>query len=151
MDEILDMCQHCTLVAQKAKCMLLHSKGNVVSRWREVILFSHETPPEFSAQETHGLVRVWLFSLEKRGLQGDIPAFQSLKGVYNRAGDGLFMRLSADKTSGNGFKLKLGRFRIDARKKFFTRRWNRFHREAVDTPSLEIFKLGLVRVLSNLM
>lgn len=66
---------------------------------------------------------MWLFSLEKRGLQGDlIAAFQSLRGVYNRAEDGLFIRDRTDRTSGNGFTLKLGRFRLDARKKFFTRK-----------------------------
>lgn len=38
-DEILDMCQHCMLAAQKRKCILLYINGSVASRWREVILF----------------------------------------------------------------------------------------------------------------
>ncbi|KFR14083.1 hypothetical protein N306_07893, partial [Opisthocomus hoazin] len=55
----------------------------------------------------------------------------------------------------NGSKLKKGRFRLDIRKKFFTMRvvkhWNRVPREAVDAPSLEMFKARLDGALSNLV
>ncbi|KFQ96936.1 hypothetical protein Y956_09121, partial [Nipponia nippon] len=55
----------------------------------------------------------------------------------------------------DGFKLKKGRFRLDIRKKFFTmgvvRHWSRLPREAVDAPSLEVFKARLDRALSNLV
>ncbi|KFQ38654.1 hypothetical protein N332_06232, partial [Mesitornis unicolor] len=55
----------------------------------------------------------------------------------------------------NGFKLEEGRFRLDIRKKFFTVRmvehWNRLPREAVDVPSLEVFKARLDRALGNLV
>ncbi|KGL98832.1 hypothetical protein N301_02738, partial [Charadrius vociferus] len=55
----------------------------------------------------------------------------------------------------NGSKLKEGRFRLDIRKKFFTlrvmRHWNRLPREAVDAPSLGVFKARLDGVLSNLV
>ncbi|KFV48759.1 hypothetical protein N341_00329, partial [Tyto alba] len=54
----------------------------------------------------------------------------------------------------NGFKLKEDRFRLVIRKKFFTMRvvkhWNRLPREAVDAPSLEVFKVRLDGALSNL-
>ncbi|KFP48114.1 hypothetical protein N323_07321, partial [Cathartes aura] len=55
----------------------------------------------------------------------------------------------------SGFKLKEGRFRLDIRNKFFTmrvvRHWNRLPREAVDAPSLEVFKARLDGALSNLV
>ncbi|KFW07013.1 hypothetical protein N326_08101, partial [Eurypyga helias] len=55
----------------------------------------------------------------------------------------------------NRFKLKVGRFRLDIRKKFFTERvvrhWHRLPREVVDAPSLEVFKARLHEALSNLV
>ncbi|KFQ31993.1 hypothetical protein N332_06616, partial [Mesitornis unicolor] len=55
----------------------------------------------------------------------------------------------------NGFKLEEGRFRLDIRKQFFTvrvvRHWHRLPREAVDAPSLEVFKARLDRALGNLV
>ncbi|KFQ21960.1 hypothetical protein N332_10525, partial [Mesitornis unicolor] len=54
----------------------------------------------------------------------------------------------------NGFKLEEGRFRLDIRKKFFTvrvlRHWHRLPREAVDAPSLAVFKARLDGALGNL-
>ena len=56
---------------------------------------------------------------------------------------------------GNGFKLEEGKFRLDIRKKFFTvrvvRHWNRLPSEAVNAPTLEVFKARLDGALSNLV
>ncbi|KGL90228.1 hypothetical protein N301_00179, partial [Charadrius vociferus] len=97
-----------------------------------------------------------LFSLEKRRLRGNlIAAFQCLKRAYRRAGEGLFTRACSDRTTGNGFKLEEGRFRLNIRKKFFTlrvvRHWHRLPREVVEFPSLEVFKARLDMSLGNLV
>jgi len=97
-----------------------------------------------------------LFSLEKRRLQGDlIAAFQYLKWAYRKDGENIFSRAYCDRTGSNGFKLRESRFRLDIRKTFFTMRvvkhWNRLPREVVEDPSLEIFKAGLHRAVSNLV
>ncbi|KFR08225.1 hypothetical protein Y956_10920, partial [Nipponia nippon] len=55
----------------------------------------------------------------------------------------------------NGFKLKEGRLSLDIRKEFFSvrvvRHWSRLPREAVDAPSLAVFKARLDGALSNLV
>jgi len=97
-----------------------------------------------------------LFSLEKRRLWSDlIAAFQYLKGAYKQEGSQLFSRVDSDRTKGNSFKLKEGRFMLDVRGKFFTKRlvrcWNRLPREVVDAPSLDVFKARLDGALGSLV
>ena len=65
------------------------------------------------------------------------------------------MRVGSDKTRGDSFKLRQGRFRLDIRRKFFTQRvvrlWNRLPKEVVDAPSLEAFKARLDEALGILV
>ena len=98
-----------------------------------------------------------LFSLEKRSFQGDlIVAFQYLKGVYKQEGERLFTRVDSDRTRGNGFQLRQGKFRLDIRRKGCdTQRvvthWNRLPKEVVDAPSLQAFKARLDVALGSLV
>jgi len=82
-------------------------------------------------------------------------AFQCLKGACKKDGDRLFSTACCDRTRGNGFKQKEGRFRLDIRKKLFTVRvvthWNRLPREVVDAPCLETFTVRWDGAQSNLI
>jgi len=75
--------------------------------------------------------------------------------AYKKDGEGLLTRAWSDRTRGNGFKVKKGRFRLGIRKKFFTVRvvkhWHRLPREAVAATSLTVFKARLDGALSNLV
>jgi len=99
----------------------------------------------FSCEERLG--ELGLFSLEKRRLQEDlIAAFQYLKDAYKRAGEGLFTKACSDRTRGNGFKQKEGRYRLNTRKKFLTimvvRHWTRLPRDAASAPHWKCSRPG---------
>ena len=97
-----------------------------------------------------------LFSLEKRRMQGHfIAAFQYLKRACKHEGYQVFTWVGSDRRRGNDFEIKVRRFRLDVRGKFFIGRvvrcWNRLPRMVVDALSLEVFKTRLDGALGSLV
>ena len=61
-----------------------------------------------------------LFSLENRRLMGRLNSGLSvIKGGYKKERDRFFGRVYCDRSRGNGFKLKGGRFTLDISQRFF--------------------------------
>jgi len=99
---------------------------------------------------------VGLFSLKKITLRGDlVSACKYLKGGCQEDGAKIFSVVPSNRTRRRGHKLKHKKFQLNMRKNFFPLRvmehWNRLPREVVDSPSLEIFKTRLDKVLCSLL
>ena len=101
------------------------------------------------------LERLNLYSLEKRRLRGQlIETFKMLKGVNNIDYRHLFT-FSNNQTRSNGWKLELKRFNTSQCGNFFTYKiapiWNRLPAEAVNSASVEQFKIELDKVIDTLI
>jgi len=97
------------------------------------------------------LMELGLFSLKKRRLRGDlINTYKYLKGGCQEDEDRLFSVVPS-----NGHEPKRRKFQLNMRQNFFTLRVmehrNRLPREVVESPSLEIFKTRLDKVLCSLL
>jgi len=146
-DQKLNVTQRCALRAQKASRVLGCIPSSMASRARE------GTPPgvlhpalEPPAQDRAGAVGAG---------PEEAPAMTREKAPGRlQSSCQCLTRAWSDRTRGDGFKLKQGRFRLGISKKFFTlrvvRHWLRLPREAVAAPSLAAFKARLDGALSNL-
>jgi len=97
-----------------------------------------------------------LFNLRKRRLRGDlVNAYQYLKRGCQEEGARLFPVVPSNRTRENRHNLKHRKFHLNMRKIFttltVTEHWNGLFRGVVESPSLEIFKTRLDKVLCSLL
>jgi len=98
-----------------------------------------------------------LFNLGKKRLKGElINVYKYLKGGGRQMGEArLFSVVCSDSARSNDLKLEHRKFHTNTWKNFFTVRvkehWNRVPREAVESPSMEIFKTCLDACLGDLL
>lgn len=91
-----------------------------------------------------------------RSLREDlISLYNSFKGDCSHVGVNLFSQATRDRMRGSGLKLQLERFRWDIWKNCFAQKvvshWNGLPRDAVQSPSWEVFKKQVDVALSAMV
>ncbi|KAJ7405755.1 rna-directed dna polymerase from mobile element jockey-like [Willisornis vidua] len=142
-DRTLNMSQQCTQVAKKFWVSQFRKDIEVLEQvqrraTRLVKGLEHKSYKE-------QLRELDFVSLEKRSLRGDLIAlFNYLKGVCSQVMICLFSQATSNRKRGHSLKLHPRSFRLDIRKKFFTKRvighWNVLLRELLQSLSMGVFK-----------
>ena len=152
MDEKMDMSQPCVLATWKANTILDYIERGVASREQNSAIVrphleycihvwgpQNKKDSELLEQVQRAVTKMIkrlehlsceerlrelvLFSLEKRKLWGDLTAtFQYLKGAFKQEGDRVFTQVDCNRRRRSSFKLKLGKIRLDVRRKLFMQR-----------------------------
>lgn len=96
-----------------------------------------------------------LFSLDQRRLRGNVLAvFSYLKEVKEKTSR-LHLEETSERTRNNGHRLQQDKCSLELRKKILSERmfqhWNRVYRDLVKSPSLDILKTQLDRVVDNMI
>ena len=98
---------------------------------------------------------LWQTRCPVLALPSPINTYKYLQGGCWEDGARLCSVVPSDRTRGNGHKQKQRKFQLNTRKNFFplrvTEPWPRLPREAVESPSLEIFQPRLDAVLCSLL
>uniref|UniRef100_A0A674KBD5 Reverse transcriptase domain-containing protein n=1 Tax=Terrapene triunguis TaxID=2587831 RepID=A0A674KBD5_9SAUR len=102
------------------------------------------------------LKELGLFSLTKRRLRGDrIALFKYIRGINTKEGEELFQLSTNVDTRTNGYKLAMGKFRLEIRQHFLTIRgvkfWNSLPRETVGAKDPSGFKIRLDKFMEGMV
>ena len=96
---------------------------------------------------------LWLSTLERRGLIGNVIALYNFLKRGSGEGGAVLFSLAPNDRRENGIKLCQGR--LDRREQFcimrVVRHWNRLPREVVNVPCLSVFKNHLDNALNNML
>ncbi|CAM4671246.1 unnamed protein product [Caretta caretta] len=102
------------------------------------------------------LKELGLFSLTKRRLRGDMIALcKYIRGINTGEGEELFKLSTSVDTRTNGYKLVIGKLRLEIRRRFLTIRgvkfWSSLPREAVGAKDLSGFKIKLDKFMEEMV